>query len=303
MVGKLHRVPLRDVWPHEAYDFTRWLQENVVILNEVTGLKLSNAKREQAAGSFSVDIVAEDYSGDLVVIENQLGRSNHDHLGKLLTYLVWFRAKVGIWIVAEPRPEHIEVISQLNETSSASFYLIKLEAVQIDDSEPAPLLTTIVGPERRESGKTAKEIAESDHRQAFLDLLLELARQRTALHANSTPHNNYINTGAGISGIEFRYLVRRFDADVDLYIDHDTGEGNRQLLEKLHAYRETIEESFGDVLEWEVSESSRACRIRKRIKVGGYRSAPEEWPTIQDALIDAMIRLEKALRPYLKKLN
>ncbi len=85
MIGKIQRVPLREVWKHEAQDFTRWLQDNVDVLNDIVDLSLSSAEREHPAGDFNVDLVAENEIGNLVIIENQLEKSNHDHLGKLLT--------------------------------------------------------------------------------------------------------------------------------------------------------------------------------------------------------------------------
>ena len=162
MIGSLQRVDLRKVWPHEALDFTPWLEENIDVLNNAIDLSLSIVEREQQAGNFSVDLVAEDESGDPVIIENQLERSNHEHLGKLITYLTTIGAKAAIWIVADPRPEHISAISWLNESSSASFYLLKLEAVRIEDSPPAPMLTLIVGSseESQEAGETKKEFTE-----------------------------------------------------------------------------------------------------------------------------------------------
>ena len=126
MIGKIKRVALREVWKHEALDFTQWLQDNIDVLNEVIDINLSNAEREQSAGSFNVDIVAEDDSGDPVVIENQLEKSDHNHLGKIITYLVAIGAKTAIWIVADPRPEHVSSINWLNESSSANFYLLKI---------------------------------------------------------------------------------------------------------------------------------------------------------------------------------
>jgi RecB family endonuclease NucS len=86
-VGRLQRVALREVWKHEALDFTQWLQNNIDILNESLDLNLVGAERERSAGDFNVDLVAEDEDGGTVVIENQLEKSNHDHLGKLITYL------------------------------------------------------------------------------------------------------------------------------------------------------------------------------------------------------------------------
>lgn len=96
MIGKIQRVGLREVWKHEAYDFTQWLEDNIDVLNDVIDLNLSNAERERAAGTFSADLVAEDEKGNPVIIENQLEKSNHDHLGKLITYLTAIGAKVGI---------------------------------------------------------------------------------------------------------------------------------------------------------------------------------------------------------------
>ena len=83
-IGKIRRVPLREVWKHEAKDFTTWMQDNVEILNDVIDITLLGAEREQSAGAFSIDLVAEDDGGSLVVIENQLEKSNHDHLGRII---------------------------------------------------------------------------------------------------------------------------------------------------------------------------------------------------------------------------
>ncbi len=110
-IGRLERVALREVWRHEAYDFTRWLQENIDVLNSALNLKLVNVEREQAAGAFSIDLVAEDEGGGKVIIENQLERSNHDHLGKVLTYLAAMGARAAVWIVAEPRSEHVAAVA------------------------------------------------------------------------------------------------------------------------------------------------------------------------------------------------
>ncbi len=127
MIEKISRIPLREVWKHEALDFTKWLEENIDVLNGALGLELVNVEREQSAGAFSVDLVAEE-NDRIAIIENQLERSDHDHMGKVITYLTMMDAKIAIWIVAEPRAEHVKAISWLNESSSASFYLVKPEA-------------------------------------------------------------------------------------------------------------------------------------------------------------------------------
>ena len=309
VIGKIERLPLREVWKHEALDFTTWLENNIDILNESLDLNLSNAEREREAGAFSVDLVAEDDKGNPVVIENQLEKSNHEHLGKLITYLTAIGAKTAVWIVSDPRPEHVNAVSWLNESSSASFYLIKVEAIRIGHSEPAPLLTLIVGPseEARGVGKTKKEMAERYAiRKKFWTQLLDLARAKTKLHTNISPSEySWVGTGAGLRGLGFNYTVTKHVAAVELYIDRgkDREEENKSIFEQLAKAKEEVEQSFGDKLEWQQLEGKRACRIKKQIGLGGYRTDGGKWPEIHEAMVDAMIRLEKALRPHIKRIR
>jgi len=306
-ISKLERVPLKEVWKHEA-EFTKWLEENIDVLNDALDINLSSAEREQSAGAFSVDLVAEDEVGELVIIENQLGKSDHDHLGKLITYLTALGAKTAIWIVTDPRSEHVRAVSWLNESSSASFYLLKVEAVRIGDSPPAPLITRIVGPseETREVGAKKKELAERDIlRFRFWEQLLEKARHRTKLHTSISPtHYNWVGTSAGKRGLTFSYVVRQHEASVELYIDRgkDSEEENKAIFEQLMRHKERIETEFGGALEWQRLEGRRACRIKKTISVGGYKDE-DKWPEIHEAMIDTMVRLEKALKPYIQKLK
>ena len=307
-IGSLQRVDLRKVWSHEALDFTTWLENNIDELNNAIDLSLSIVEREHPAGDFSVDLVAEDESGNSVIIENQLERSNHDHLGKLITYLTAIDAKAAIWIVKEARPEHIRAISWLNESSSASFYLLKLEAVRIEDSPPAPLLTLIVGSseEIREAGKEKKERAERySLRHRFWTSLLERAKEKTQLHANISPsQSSYLMTGAGRRGLRFDYVVQQHTSEIELYVDRGKGakDENEEIFDRLEQSKGEIEEAFGEPLEWQRLEIKRACRINKRFSLGGYRDDEEEWAEIQDVMIDGMIRLEAAFRSHIDRL-
>lgn len=309
MIGKIKRVPLREVWKHEALDFTTWLEENIDVLNDALDLYLTGAEREKTAGAFSVDLVAEDEQGSLVVIENQLEKSNHEHLGKLITYLTSMSAKAAIWIVADPRPEHVTAISWLNEGSSASFFLLKVEAIQIGESPPAPLLTLIVGPSEgsKEIGQAKKELVERHVvRRKFWTQMLEHAKTKTKLHAAISPtHYNWLGTGAGISGLGYNYSLTRHAAAVELYIDRgkDSDEENKAIFDQLAAAKEQVQESFGAELEWQSLEGKRACRIRKQIDLGGWRDDESKWPQVHEAMVDAMIRLESALRPHVQKLR
>lgn len=303
-IGRIQRIGLREVWSHEALDFTTWLEENIDVLAEAIGPKLSGVEREQSAGAFSVDLIAEDEDGRVVVIENQLEKSDHGHLGKLLTYLVAIEARRAVWIVADPRPEHVGVITWLNESSSADFYLLKLEAIRIGDSAPAPLLTQIVGPteETREVGRTKKEMAERERlRYRFFEGLLDHAKSRSPLHANISPSKaNWIGAGAGITGVTFNYEVRQRDARVVLYIDNTKGEENQRIFEALRLKKEKIEGTFGSSLEWDTKEGRRACRIQRTYKIGGYRDE-DKWDTVYEELAAAMAKLESSLKPHLKK--
>jgi hypothetical protein len=307
-IGKIERVPLREVWPHEAYDLTTWLEENVDVLNDVLGLSLVSAERERTAGAFSVDLVAEDEAGRTVVIENQLERSNHDHLGKLITYTAMTDAHVAIWIVSEPRPEHVRAISWLNDSSPTDFYLLKIEGIRIGDSPPAPLLTLIVQPseEGRKAGEVKKEIAEgASIRRRFWTLLLDRARERSRLHGAISPTDeSWLGAGAGKSGLGFNYSVYQHAGQVELYIDRGRGadELNTQIFNEFYARRDEIETTYGGTLDWQPLDGKRACRIRERFEIGGYRDE-DRWIEVQDAMIDGMTRLERALRPFIDRLS
>lgn len=305
-IGKLQRVPLREVWKHEAKDFTQWLQDNIDVLNTALDLNLVNVEREQAAGAFSIDLVAEDEGGGTVIIENQLEKSNHDHLGKLITYLTAMSARVAVWIVSEPRPEHVAAVAWLNESTSADFYLLKVEAVRIGSSPAAPLLTIIVGPsaETKSVGVQKKEIAERyDIRRQWWTRLV--ARPDAKLHSHITPGPySWIGVSSGIRGLGLNYAVNQDEASAELYIDRgkDADEENKAIFDQLFAAKGEIEKNLTTKPSWERLDGRRACRIRISLK-GGYRSPEDDWDDIQSNLVAAMNELEAALRPQLKKLK
>ena len=305
-IGKLQRVQLREVWRHEAYDFTQWLQENIDVLNESLDLELISAEREQAAGSFSIDIVAESSDGDTYVIENQLEKSNHDHLGKVITYLTSMKARGAIWIVSEPRQEHVNAMAWLNESSSADFYLVKVEAVRIGDSPAAPLLTLIVGPsaEAKEAGRAKQELAERyGIRKQWWSQLIQLPE--ASLHAHITPGTaSWIGVSSGIRGLGFNYCLTKTSSGAELYIDRgkDCEEENEAIFDQIEESKTNIEQAVTFPLSWQRLDSRRACRIRIDID-GGYTSEEAQWPLIQKQMAEAMKQLEAALKPVLKGLK
>ncbi len=226
-------------------------------------------------------------------------KSDHDHLGKLLTYLVGIQARTAVWIVADPRPEHVAVIAWLNESSSADFYLLKLEAIRIGDSEPAPLLTQIVGPseEIRVVGQTKKDMADRERlRYRFFEGLLVAAKSKTSLHANISPSKyTWLGAGSGIAGVTFNYEVLQRGARVILYIGTRDGDENQRVFERFLRKKEAIEKVFGSSLEWDTKEGRRACKIQKTYAIGGYRDEGD-WEAVYEELAEAMAKLELALK-------
>lgn len=306
-ISRLTSVPLRSLWPNEAYDFTTWLAENLDLLGETLGMELSLLQQEARAGVFSADILAEHASGDAVVIENQLGRTDHDHLGKLITYLSNLDAKAAIWITSEPRLEHEKAIHWLNEMLPAdtAFYLVRIEVYQIEDSPPAPLLTVVAGPspDARQIGGQKKELAEREvKRREFWRALLERAKRRTDLHSQRSPiTGSSLGAGAGKSGISFEYTVRMHDAAVGLRIQRDAPAESRRILDILQARREKIEQEFGRPLEWQPKEDLKTCYIVHTMDGGGWKDE-DRWPELQEEMVDAMVRLERAFAPEIARL-
>lgn len=309
MIGKINRLPLRDVWKNEARDFTTWLANNIDVLSETTGITLRDAKREQATGDFNVDLVADDEDGNPVVIENQLEKSNHDHLGKLLTYLAGLDARTAVWIVSDPRPEHTKAITWLNENRQVSFYLVKAEAIRIDDSKPACLLTLITGPseETREVGDTKKDIAGRHAiRRRFWQQFLERAKLKSKLFNSLSPTDDgWLATSAGKRGLQFLHSVTQHAATAELVIDRgkDSDAENRAILEKLKSHQAEIEKEVGAPLEWYRPDGVRLCRVIYEVTTGGYRDDEKTWPKIQDAMIDGMVGMEKAMKPYIQTIQ
>ena len=137
-LGKIERVELREAWAIEP-DFTRWLAEedNLAALGEELGLDLSLLQTEANVGDFNVDILAEETGSSIkAIIENQLETTDHDHLGKLITYASGHGAGFVIWIFKEVREEHRQAIDWLNEhtTDDVNFFGVKLELWRVAGS-------------------------------------------------------------------------------------------------------------------------------------------------------------------------
>lgn len=155
-------------------------------------------------------------------------------------------------------------------------------------------------------GKSKHEFAERyETRKAFWGGLLEYARGKTRLHAGISPGRyGWIGTGAGRSGLAYNYVVWESESAAELYIDRgkDSDAENKAIFDRLHQKKAEIEQAFGGELEWQRLDAKRACRIRKVIDAGGWGDV-SRWPNAYPPMVDAMVRLEAALRPYIQRLG
>lgn len=307
-ISRLEKVDLRELWKHEAHGFTRWLADNLDFVSESIGTEITLVEREASAGPFSVDILAEDTQGHPVIIENQLEQTDHDHLGKIITYMSNLDAKTAIWITSTPRPEHEKAVHWLNETLPAdtAFYLLKLEAFRIGDSDPAPHLEVVAGPslESKQVGGQKKELAERHIlRMEFWKQLLELSKGKTRLFERISPtDDNWLSAGAGKSGLAYSYVVRMQDAHVELYIDRGDADVNKRIFDSFLAKKGEVEDRFGAPLDWQRLDDKRACRIRYLITGHGLADR-DHWSELQEKLVDAMVKLHAALQPLVQSLG
>lgn len=310
-IDKITKIPLIDVWKYEAKNLTPWLCENIDVISDAIGSQLTNPERELSTGNFNVDIKAEDAEGNIVVIENQFGASDHGHLGKLITYLTSFKAKTAVWIVETPKQEHINAINWLNESeNNVDFFLLKLEAIKIGDSNPAPLISKIAGPneESKKLGKIKKEDTER-HKQRLLfwTQLLDTAKIKglTSFYAISPCKDAWIAVTAGTRGLAFAFWANQFSVRIELRIDRGKGaeEENLQIFNNLKKKEVEITNAFGSSLVWADLEGYRVCCIRKDFDKGGYKSIDTLWESIIDQAVDGMIKLESAIKPHIKDLK
>lgn len=297
-IGRLYRVPLRDVWKHEAANFTTWLQDHLDVLSEALDIELNSAEREQPVGDFSVDLVAQDDQGRTVVIENQLEPTDHRHLGQLLTYLSTLVVEVAVWVVSRARPEHVNAINWLNQQTSCVFYLVQVEAFRIDDSAPAALFTLIVGPSEglREAGQTRRARTEHEAARArFWDGLLAVARERLDLHVEQpSGHYHRLESPGSVQGLRYVYVITRDSARVELVIHGQQSERNRAVFAALRRESAEIEAAFGGPLAW--LQGGHTCRLRHDIALGGLDDE-DRWPELIEAMVGAMERLYHAIEP------
>lgn len=308
-ISKIKKVSLREIWLKEDRDFTKWLEENIDYLNDVIGIKINILSREEKVGPFKVDLFGEDKNGNKVIIENQLEKTDHTHLGQMITYLTNLEAKTAIWITSDPTEEHEKAIDWLNEVTpeDTSFYLIKLEAIRIGDNPiAAPLFTIIAQPtiERRELGSEKKEYARRySFRERFWNQFLEKANQKNKLFSNISPgKESWIGIGMGKGGFNLNLVVSRKYARAEIYINRGTQEKNKGAFNQLFLLKKEIENLFGKTLLWEKMESGVTSRIKYQLDgVNLYNES--DWPHMIDFLVNSSEKMFHTFKDPIRKLK
>jgi hypothetical protein len=307
-IGDLKRWPAHDLWPGEATHFNPWLAGNLGVLDAALSPEwaLAEGEVQQQAGSLWVDIVAHTSSGHTACIEAQFGTSNHDHLGKLLTYIAAYDARVAVWIAEEVRPEHVQSLITLNSKfQDVDFYLLRLEVVSIDEApSKAPLINRVVGPSPliRRGGSDQEQQSEARRRMhefwgGVAPVVSELVPR---FKGRSAPHGRWFGVSAGRRGMRFRMGVRRHDAECTLTIIGGPKKGESEpVLRELQTRREEIEAAFGGTIDW---VSGPRSHVRAVVPGGGYLDR-DEWPGLQAAIAETMARFVSALEPAVAELK
>lgn len=306
MIGKLKKHDLRKIWKNEASDFTTWLEENLEALSESLGFDLALIKREHQVGSFSVDILAEDSSGQKVVIENQLEKTDHTHLGQIITYVSNLDGKTVVWISSEPRQEHVNAINWLNTQTQLNFFLVKVEAISVDNSKPAPLFQVICRPDQEIKNAAAASAELTDREKFNIQFWTEMNKKcegkLPGFTSRKPPKYHFHSQSVGVGGFSLVFLATKKFYGLELYIDTSDADLNESLLNQLEAQRNEIESEYGYKLEFDGIPEKRACRIRHIISEG-EDVMDLDVDQVQKIMIQHMMKFEKAIKPRIKKLD
>lgn len=258
-LGKLKKVEnLRQVWHHEANDFSKWLakDENLTLLSGTLELDLELIETEANVGSFSIDILAVDNNTNYnVVIENQLEVSNHDHLGKIITYASGKEANIIIWVVKTAREEHSKAINWLNDHTDPeiSFFLIEIELWQIDNSDIAPKFNIICKPNNwaktmKKSGLTS-DVKKLQY--TYWEKFNEIAEKSFSflkeynIVSPKPQHWNYLSVGTSQCKVAITFNTQKKKVGVELDIIN-----NKSLFYTLEKSKDEINALFETKLIW-----------------------------------------------------
>ncbi len=305
-LGKLKEVNIREVWPHEQFDFSKWLaqEENIQELGDTLNLSFTDIETEKFVGSYRCDILGKDeLTGKVVLIENQLEPTNHDHLGKIITYASGLDASVVVWIVETARDEHASAIEWLNKHTSddLAFFLVEVHAYTIGESLPAPYFKIIEQP--NDFSKTVKSITKSGDLSAAQEARLDFwTRFNDVLEANGKPFNKRkattdhwyeVAVGTSQGHISIDLVNKEHRVRIGLWISD-----NKELFDELHNKKDEIEDAFGSELVWDRLDNKKASIICTYLKNLDFKKQ-DNYPELMQEIIDTVVKLRDVMKKYI----
>ena len=303
-LGTLKEITdLRKVWQHEALNFTPWVAENIELLSDAVGLDITVDETESAVGDFNVDIYASETGTDRkIIIENQLEDTDHDHLGKLITYASGKDADVIIWVVKHAREEHKAAVEWLNNHTDEKigFFLCEIKLFQIGDSQMAPSFSVVEKPNdwakeiKKTTNATPTQQQRLEYWQAFNDYAFADKNFSKAFNMRKPTTDHWMDFSIGSSAchIGVTQIQKRSAIGVELYINDD-----KELFKNLFEHKEEIESDMGMVLDWRELPERKASRIllEKNVQLGDR----EEWSEQFAYIMDVLLKMRKTFKKYL----
>ncbi len=305
-LGKLTEVKVRDIWAHEQYDFSKWLaaEENINELGDTLNLSLADVETEKFVGAYRCDIICKDeITGKTVLIENQLEPTNHDHLGKIITYASGLNASVVIWIVESARDEHASAIEWLNKntTDDLAFFLIEVHAYTIGDSVPAPYFKIIEQP--NDFSRSVKKLAKTGEISALEEYRLDFWTRFNVVLENmgkpfnkrkaTTDHWYDVAIGSSQGHVSIDLVNKAHKIRVGFWITD-----NKELFDTLYEQKQEIEDAFGEPLEWDRLDNKKASMICTYIKGLDFKKQ-DNYPELMKESIEKAVKLRDVIKQYI----
>lgn len=315
-LGKLIRIELRDIWTSESSHFTPWLarEENLLTLGETLGLELELEAQERAVGPFRADILCKDIGTNAwVLIENQLERTDHSHLGQLLTYASGLEAVTIVWIAARFTEEHRSTLDWLNRITDDTFrfFGVEVELWRIGDSPAAPRFNIVSKPNNWNKLVTqaARAIDEAELTGTKALQLAYWSALGSVLMARSGPlarerkpqPQSWMSYSIGRSGFGVNASMVRPKRQVraELYISNADAKGFFHLL---HEQKSEIEAELGYALDWDALPEGRDTRISTAFN-GIDPEDRADWPRQHDWLAARLNEFYRVFVNRVKALN
>ena len=310
-LSTLVQVPLREACKHEAGDFTPWLAEtaNLASLGDALGLgELELVATEHQVGDFKLDILCTD-GADQVIIENQHERTNHAHLGQIITYAAGIGAKKIIWVAETFRPEHVAALEFLNQntTEDLNFFAVEIELWRIGDSPLAPKFEVVVKPNEwakagREQARAA--VSATPTKQLYLrlwtELVARLAKRAPTIRPQKPRPQMWLNNSMGRAGFRLNPTASQQGKrlGVEVYIDHPE---SKRLFQALAAQREQLEQQLGFALDWQELPEAQACRIASW-RPNSPLEEEGSWSEYLDWFVERLVKMNTVFRPAIQAL-